>query len=301
MDLRQMEYFVALAEEQQFTRAAAITQVSQSGLSSAIRSLESEVQAPLFTRTTRKVELTDAGRALLPHARALLSQATTARDAVVATKRELTGTLRIGAEQCLGVVDVSDLLERFHYRHPQVQIHFAQAGSHDLIAQLRATELDVVFVAGSSVPAARSALRFGSLDGVPIGSESLVLVCHPDSPVARAGRIGLAQLESESFIDFNQSWAVRRLNDDVFEQHDVRRRVNFTVNDVHTLLDLVTRGLGMALVPRPISNKPQAAGLAKVELADAGIPKWLVTAASHDRAVLAGQLLEMLPKRRLSA
>ena len=85
MDLRQMEYFVALAEESQFTRAAEITRVSQSGLSAAIKSLEEDLNAKLFTRTTRRVELTPAGRALFPHARNLLAEATAGRDAVTAT------------------------------------------------------------------------------------------------------------------------------------------------------------------------------------------------------------------------
>lgn len=86
MDLRQMAYFVALADERQFTRAAGISRVSQSGLSTSIRTLEDELQTTLFTRSTRKVELTDAGRALLPRARPLLSQTTAGKDAVVATR-----------------------------------------------------------------------------------------------------------------------------------------------------------------------------------------------------------------------
>ena len=76
MDLRQMEYLVALADEQQFTRAAAVCSVSQSGLSAAIRSLEDELGTTLFARTTRRVEPTDAGLALLPFARSMLAQAT---------------------------------------------------------------------------------------------------------------------------------------------------------------------------------------------------------------------------------
>lgn len=108
--------------------------VSQSGLSAAIRGLERELGTVLFTRTTRHVEPTDAGHALLPYARELLSRASAGRDAVVRVTRELSGQLRVGAEQCLGVVDVPALLERFQRRYPQVTIHFSQAGSYDLLA-----------------------------------------------------------------------------------------------------------------------------------------------------------------------
>ena len=99
MDLRQMEYLVALADEQHFTRAAALCGVSQSGLSAAIRGLEAELGTVLFSRTTRRVEPTDAGLALLPYARELLTQASAGRDAVVRVTRELSGQLRVGAEQ----------------------------------------------------------------------------------------------------------------------------------------------------------------------------------------------------------
>jgi DNA-binding transcriptional LysR family regulator len=134
MDLRQMEYLLAVAEERNFTRAADLAGISQSGLSSAIRGLEDELGTPLFDRTTRRVELTEAGSALLPYARDMLSQAASARDAVVRASREVTGSLRVGAEQCLGIIEVVTLLERFHHRHPRVETQFVQTGSHDLVA-----------------------------------------------------------------------------------------------------------------------------------------------------------------------
>src|ERR1700761_8124640 len=147
MDLRQMEYLLAVAEERHFTRAAELAGISQSGLSAAILSLEDELGTPLFDRTTRRVELTDAGLALVPHARQMLAQASQARDAVVKASREVTGSLRIGAEQCLGFIDVSELLERFHRRHPHVETHFTQAGSQELIGLTRSGDIDVAFVA----------------------------------------------------------------------------------------------------------------------------------------------------------
>ena len=150
MELRQMEYLVTLADERHFTRAAQLMGVSQSGLSAGIRGLEQELGASLFTRTTRRVEPTDAALALLPHARAMLDQERAARDAVVHATRQVSGTLRIGTEQCLGVIDATALIDRFHRRHPQVEIQFRQAGSHELIDLLRADALDVAFVAAAA-------------------------------------------------------------------------------------------------------------------------------------------------------
>src|SRR6478752_590149 len=199
MDFRQMQYLVTLAEEQQFTRAASVCGVSQSGLSAAIRALEDELGATLFDRTTRRVEPTAAGLALVPHARTLLAQAAAARDAVVRATRELSGSLRIGAEQCLGIVDVVSLLDRVHRRYALVDLDFTQAGSHELVSRVLDGSLDLAFVATED--------HLG--------------------PV--------------------------------------------------TLLDLVHRRLGAAIVPQHVAAKPQVAGLA-VRSMPAVTPDWVVSA-----------------------
>lgn len=282
-----MEYLVALADERQFTRAAELTGVSQSGLSAAIRNLEVELGTKLFTRTTRRVEPTEAGLALLPFARSMLSSATEARDAVVQVSRELAGTLRVGAEQCLGLVDVATLLERFHRRYPRVEIAFTQAGSHELLAGVRDGDLDAAFVA--------TADHVGVLPRVVLGEEPVVLVCPPDHPLAARAAVDRTDLGGESFIDFHPSWAIRQLNDDAFAARGVRRRVRFTVNDVHTLLDLVDRGLGVAVVPRHVAAKPQAARLVPVPVATDGAADWVVSlVTTPDRNSPAPHLTELL-------
>jgi len=289
MDLRQMAHVVALSEERQFTRAAALSGVSQSGLSASIRSLEDELGTALFTRTTRRVEPTEAGHALLPHARSMLEQATAARDAVVQASRELSGTLRLGAEQCLGLVDVGALLERFHRRYPQVQIEFTQDGSHALVAQVREGALDVALVATSD--------HLGALVQTELGREPLVVLLPPGHPLAGHSRLGWRDLAGEEFIDFHPSWALRPLNDTAFAAAGVHRRVGLSVNDVHTLLDLVDRGLGVAVVPLHVAAKPQARRLIRVPLPEQGAPDWVVSvvAAPWDRATSpAPHLLELL-------
>ncbi|MDQ0574393.1 LysR family transcriptional regulator [Agromyces albus] len=287
MDLRQMEYLVALADEQQFTRAAAVCSVSQSGLSAAIRSLEDELGTTLFARTTRRVEPTDAGLALLPFARAMLAQATAGRDAVVRATNELSGALRVGAEQCLGIVDVPSLLERFRRRYPLVDIHFTQAGSHDLVAQVRDGELDVAFVATTD--------HLTRVSSTELGRWPVVLLCPPEHPLAASTRVDWTDLRDLDFIDFQESWAVRSLNEASCAAQGVGRRVRCTVNDVHTLLDLIHRGLGVALVPQHVAAKPQAAGLVSVQLPQSSTPQWVVSAITGSPvAASAPLLLEIL-------
>jgi DNA-binding transcriptional LysR family regulator len=294
MDLRQLEFVVALADEQQFTRAASVCGVSQSGLSAAIRSLEDELGTRLFQRTTRRVEATDAGLALLPHARATLAQAAAARDAVVRTTHTLSGRLRVGAEQCLGVVDVPKLLERFRRRYPLVDIHFTQAGSHDLVGQVRAGELDLAFVATTE--------HVATVNPIVLGRRPVVLLVPPEHLLAGASSVAWADLRGQEFIDFRETWGVRSLNDAACAAHGVTRRVRCTVDDIHTLLDLVHRGLGIALVPQHVAGKPQAAGLSVITLPAGEAPEWVVSAiTAADGDGFASRMLEILDRDAVEA
>ena len=139
MELRHLQHFVAVAEDQHFTRAAERLMVSQSGLSASIRALERELQTPLFVRTTRRVTLTEAGRALLAEAERILAQVRAAHEAVAAVQGVLRGTLAVGTEQCIAGVDVAKLLAAFRRRHPDVEIRLRQWGSAALAAFDRAS------------------------------------------------------------------------------------------------------------------------------------------------------------------
>ncbi|WP_211368100.1 LysR family transcriptional regulator [Microbacterium rhizomatis] len=278
MDLRQMEYFVALAEENQFTRAAELTRVSQSGLSAAIKTLEHDLNAKLFVRTTRRVELTTAGRALYPHARRLLAEADAGRDAVTATVGKFTGSLRVGAEQCLGSVNVPELVERFHRRHREVEITFTQAGSGELLRKMRDGEIDLAFVAGT--PETTDArLRLTGLDHVTLATEPLVALTPPDHPLASQKSVSLEELQDRTFIDLDDTWAIRVVTDELLAKRKIVRRVAFTVSDIHALIDMINRGLALAIVPQSVSRKAIAAELHTLSLIDERDPVWTVSAA----------------------
>lgn len=284
VDLRQLEYFVTLADEQHFTRAAELCRVSQSGLSAAIRRLEGELNSVLFDRTTRRVVPTAAGLALLAHARTILTEAAAGRDAVIRASHALSGELRVGSEQCLGAVDVGMLLERFHRRYPEVDIQFIQAGSNDLIARVREGELDIAFVATADTPSAVSS--------VELGRRQLRLLVLPDDPLAARTVAEWSDLRDRDFIDFRPSWGVRSLNDAALASHGIHRQVGFSVDDVHTLIDLVQRGLGIALVPQHVAQKPEASGLVALPLPAA--PPWIVSAVLTNATTLAPRLLDIL-------
>jgi DNA-binding transcriptional LysR family regulator len=291
VELRHLEYFVAVAEERHFTRAAHRLMVSQSGLSASVRALERELGAPLFVRSTRRVELTGAGRALLVEANRALASVRAGKEAVAAVQGLLRGTLSVGTEQCITGVHVPALLARFRSEHPEVEIRLRQAGSAALVEDVAAGRLDLAFVALSGAPP----------DGVrlvPLAREPMVLLCHPGHPLAEAASVGWKELGGEVFVDFHEDWGARGLNDHAFAAACTERRVALEVNDVHSLIELVGHGLGIAVVPRPIARKEQAASLRTVPLAGAEDHLWEVSAAlPEDRRIgpAARELLAYLP------
>ncbi|OIJ66588.1 LysR family transcriptional regulator [Streptomyces mangrovisoli] len=248
MELRHLQHFVAVAEDQHFTRAAERLMVSQSGLSASVRALEKELGTPLFVRTTRRVTLTGAGRALLTEAERILAQVRAAHEAVAAVQGVLRGTLALGTEQCIAGVDVAGLLAAFRRRHPDVEIRLRQAGSGALTEEVAAGRLDLAF-------AYRTRGDIDQLRSVALTGEPAIVLCHPGHPLAAAAAVAVEELGGEVFVDFHPDWGPRRTTDAAFAAADVRRTVALEVNDVHSLLDLVGENLGVAVVPRHFRHK----------------------------------------------
>lgn len=276
MELRHLEYFVAVAEELSFTRASRRLHVVQSGVSSAIQGLERELGAQLFDRDRHRVALTDAGQALLPEARATLAAAQAAREAVGEARGGLRGTITLGTMLSTGPLDLPELLGRFHASHPDVavRLRLASAGSAGLARELIAGALDLALVSLPGQPPAGLALHF-------VTAEPLLLVCPPRHPVAaRAGAatgstdgatdgdaagITLGDLAGEPFIDFPPGWGNRAVVDRAFAGAGIDRQVPFEVADFAAAISLLRNGLGIAFLPASVAR--QQSGLAAIELA----------------------------------
>ncbi|MFL6184489.1 MAG: LysR family transcriptional regulator, partial [Actinomycetes bacterium] len=250
MELRQLEHFVAAAEERHFTRAAQRLHIVQSGLSASIKALERELDAPLFVRSTRRVELTQAGHALLPEARRTLAAAQAATDAVAAVQGLLRGTLAVGTMQILPpAVDLLAVLGRFHAEHPGIELRLRQAGTGTLLEEVRNGTLDLALVAPVARPPREITMRH-------LASDPLLVACAPTHPLANRRQVALADLAGEQFVDFQPDWGLRMLLDQTFTAAGLERSSALEVNDVPSLLELVAHGLGVALVPEVVTRYP---------------------------------------------
>lgn len=285
VELRQLEHFVAVAQECHFTRAAQRLHIAQSGLSASIRSLERELGATLFLRSTRQVQLTAAGQALLVEALRALSASNAAKEAVAAVQGLLRGSLSIGSLQCLHAVHLPTLLSGFLGRHPGLEIRLRQGGSDELVEQVSMGRLDIAFVS-------RPARLPENVVVSPLDDEDLVLACAPGHPAAKKNRAKLQDLMDEQFVDFPPTWGTRDHADRVLTAAGVERRVALEVTDVHSLLDLVACGLGVALVPSSFARKTEQVRFIPL---DGDVPAWeLVTITGDPPSPAATALLRQV-------
>jgi DNA-binding transcriptional LysR family regulator len=289
MDLRHLEYFVAVAEERSFTRAAARLHVVQSGVSATVKALERELGARLLERTSKRVALTDAGRALLPKARATLDASVAARDAVDEVRGGLRGTLRLGTLTSVGLIGVPALLGDFHRTHPAVtlQLIVSPRGSGGLIDGLTGGTLDLAIV---SVPGRAPA-------GVRIRQllwRRLDLVVPADHRLAGRASVRIEDLADEPFVDFPLGYGNRAVADRAFAAAGVERRVAIEVIDIGTGAAFVREGLGVAVLPR--FAVPESSGVVVLTVADADLewPLGIATSAVRTPSAAARALLALI-------
>jgi DNA-binding transcriptional LysR family regulator len=264
MELRQLEYLVAVVEEASFTRAAARLHVAQPGVSAQIRRLEREFGEELLDRTGRVVRPTAAGATVLPHARAALDAVKDARLAV----DELTGLIR--GRVAMGVLtalDLAGLLATFHHDHPGVEISLSEDNSDRLLTALRRGRLDLAVI-GSAGPPHPDVVTETLID------EPLVAAVALDDPLAGQDGSTLAELCERDLICMPVGTGIRTCLDQACAENDIRPRIAFEASDPNVLIRLAARGLGVAVLAESMARRddlhavPVTPGLrSRVELA----------------------------------
>ena len=275
MEMRQLSHFLAVADERHFTRAAARVHLTQSSLSSSIRALERELGSDLFVRSTRQVELTEAGRALLPAARRTVAAAEDARDAVAAVRGLVRGHLAIGAIQALGQVNLPALLARFHRTHPAVTLRVHHLGAPELVRRTADGEIDLAIVDPPLGPQ-RDRVR-----ATTIATESLQLAVASEGPLANRSRVRLSDLADHEFIEYRPDSALRASIDRACHAVGLQRRIACEVDALPELVELVALGLGVAMLP-PAAIR-MAVGRARGIATDPAIARDLLLVTPLDR------------------
>lgn len=278
VELRHLEYFLAVADTRSFTAAAKRLHVVQSGVSATIKALERELDTELFVRSAAGVALSPAGEALRPHARATLDAARAAKDAVDAARGSVRGTVTVGTLTSVSVIDVPTVLAELHARHPEVVVHLraASAGSAGLAAQLRDGDLDVAFLVFTGPPPADLHTRL-------VASVPLLLVVPAEHPLARRTAVSLADLAGMSFVDGPPEYGNRAVVDNAFAAAGVERTVAVEVADIGTAATCIRKGLGIGFLSWSILEGIDSSGLISVRIAGHDLQWRLYVATSATR------------------
>jgi len=297
MELRQLRYLVALADERHFTRAAAREHVAQPALSQQIRRLERELGLPLVERTTRKVALTEAGARLVDRARRALAELEAGQAELQALAGVRAGRVGIGAIQALGPLDLPLLLARFHERHPGVELAVREEPSETLAAMVQEGSLDLAFLSAGEDTARRP------LASRRLATEELVALLPADHRFASRKRLRIAELSDEQFIGYRAGATIRQLTFSAAAEAGFQPRLAFESNEVPRIRALVARGLGVAILPRS-EGAPEDGSVAVVPLRGPTLERdvTLVWHASRAHSPAAAAFLELgLKARELGA
>ena len=258
MDLRQLRYFIALAETGNFHRAAERLNMAQPPLSVAIRKLEEELGAPLFERESRGVRLTDAGRAALPTARAAIEQAALVREVVRRGALGESGSISVGFVGSAISAALPRIIPAFRRKYPDVDMRLEEMTSVSIAEALASRSLDVGLV---RLPL----MKPGDLAVSVIERDELVAALLADHPLARRRTLRIADLAGEALVLHGPVSVLRSVVMLACQRAGFAPRIAQEATQVQTILSLVQSGLGIALVPAGMARiAPEGVKLLKL-------------------------------------
>jgi DNA-binding transcriptional LysR family regulator len=250
VELRHLEYFVAVAAELNFSRAAQRIHVVQSALSASVSRLEKELGVELFDRSKRQIALTAAGEVFLQHAREVIHTAHRARTSVDAFRDQLTGTVTLGTLMSWGTLNLPAALQEFRHSNPLITVRVRQSltGSAGHLTAIADGQMDLALVSITSPGSQLVALR-------ELMCEPMVFVCESTHPLAHRTTVQLADLAGHDFIHFPHGWGIRQRLDAGFAAAGVHPVSAYEVADYVIAGDLVRHRLATTILPVSVADR----------------------------------------------
>src|SRR6202046_4162960 len=251
VELRHLEYFVAVAAELNFSRAAKRIHVVQSALSASVSRLEKELGVELFDRSKRQITLTAPGEVFLDHAREVIHTAHRARTSVDAFRNQLAGTVTLGTLMSWGTLNLPAALEEFRGANPMVTVRMRQSitGSAGHLTAIADGQMDLALVSITAsgrplVDTRRACTR-----------DPMVFVTEASHPLANRRRVELADLAGRDFIQFPAGWGIRQRLDEGFAAADVHPISAYEVADYAITAELIRHRLATTIRPAGVPSR----------------------------------------------
>jgi DNA-binding transcriptional LysR family regulator len=250
MELRQLHYFVAVAEELHFNRAALRLHIAQPALSTQIQALERELGVQLLLRSTRRVELTRAGATFYDRCVRILSDIDLSTEITRSVAGKTVTRIKIGTIYPATTGVLPRFLAKIARKYPEIQLHIQSGSTGDIIRGLENGQINLGFI--------RPVENIGSLRFMSMASDEYLLAVPNDNKLAGRDDLTIEDLRDQRIISFsrqNLSYTERYFAD-VFAEHDLTRNVAYSCDDTFALVSLVSAGLGIGFAPQWTKDFP---------------------------------------------
>lgn len=261
MQITSLKVFCDLAETGSFTKTALINQVTQSAVSQQVSALERQFKAILIERSRKEFRLTAEGQALYDYSKAIMQTYESMLSKLQEIKGVISGTIRLATIYSIGLYDLPPYLKKFLKAHPTVNVHVAYRHSNQVYEDVLGNVVDLGLVAYPT--------RDPRLEVLPLGKHKLVLICHPQHPLAKAMRVPLRVLAGQKFVGFGPDIPTRKAIDRILREHGARVEYAMEFDNIETVKRAVEIDAGISIVPQgTVAQEVSTQTLAAVEIQD---------------------------------
>ncbi len=262
MQIESLKVFCDLAETESFTKAAQINHVTQSAVSQQISSLERQFKSLLIERSKKKFRLTREGQVLYDYSKQVIQTYEALFSKLQEIKDIVSGTIRVATIYSIGLHDLPPYLKRFLRSFPTVNVHVEYRRSNQVYEDVLGNVVDLGLVAYP--------VRDGKLEVVPLRKDMMVLICHPQHPLARAKGVNLKDIAGQKFIGFEPDIPTRRAIDKILKENNVSVQHVMEFDNIETVKRAVEIDAGVAIVPHgTITQEVSKQTLGEIRFEDA--------------------------------
>ena len=247
MDVRHLEYFIEVARQKSFSKAAEMLYVSQPSISKAIKELENELGVVLLYRNTKSVELTDHGEAILEQAQQIVSSFQNITAQVESVSKLRTGKVHVGFPPITGITVLTHLIGAFKKEYPNIEINLYEFGSKKIEIAIRDGLLDVGVI---RVPVETPEIY----EMITFAQEPLRIVMHPAHRLAKQTKINYDDLKDERLVLYSNDFVLHDTITERFQHAGFNPHVIFKTSQRELMLQTVAAGLGVAFLPSTICS-----------------------------------------------
>ena len=265
MEIKQLTYFIVLAEEGNYLRAANRLGISQPALSIAVKKLEEELGIQLFFSFGRRKELTDAGICLLENARNLVSMYQQTIDDVSHVNQKMHGVIRFGLPPLMGSCFFGQIIPSFSEKYPNVKIDIVEQGAVTIDRMIHNGELDIAL----SLPTNRTA----AFEVHPFTTQQIMVILSKDHPLANRKSLKIADLRDEKFVIFNENFILHERTMAACHSAGFFPKITLLTSQWDFMIDVVAKTQSISLLPKQIYEMSANPNITAVPLAD-GLKYW---------------------------